>query len=598
MVEDALLPGQRIDDFEIIDTLGRGAFGAVYLARQLSLDRQVALKVSAAHGSEGRNLARLEHAHIVQVFSEATDSSGQRRLLCMQYVPGPSLEAILRAMPDRRRIPPSGAVFLATIDQLTTHPATLDPADLPNRALLERADWVETVCWIGGRLAEALNHAHRHGVLHRDVKPSNILVSQYGRPMLVDFNLAFRSLAEGGEQLFGGSLPYMAPEHLDAFNPFVDAGPEVVREPADLFGLGVVLFEMLAGHAPFPSPPEKGSVGEVLLILAATRRHHPPDFPRSWSPPLTETIARCLAADPAQRPASAYELASALDGCRQLHTAQRSIPEHTVFRRSLARHPFRWLIAVGLLPHAAGSVVNIAYNQTRIVNHLSDAQQAAFLHLAVVYNLLAYPLLIALALHVVLPVYRVQQRLLSTSAPAPRGIESARHLTLSWPGWAAALACLGWLPGALVFPLGLNLLAGPVGWLEQAHLGLSFTISGVIALTYGCLGVQCVVLNGLYARLWGDGRDFPRRAAAELTPVRRRLPWLQASAGAIPLVGALLLVGIGPQQFTPAEYQTFRILVAGLIALGMLGFQLSLVATAMLARTLTAFAPHPGPEIP
>jgi hypothetical protein len=91
-----LHPGERIDDFEIIRVLGRGAFGCVYLARQRSLDRSVALKVSANRGSEGRTMARLEHRHIVQVFSETVDARTNQRLLCMQLVPGTSLDAVIR----------------------------------------------------------------------------------------------------------------------------------------------------------------------------------------------------------------------------------------------------------------------------------------------------------------------------------------------------------------------------------------------------------------------------------------------------------------------------------------------------------------------
>src|SRR6516165_3659133 len=84
-------PGLEFDDFRIVRALGEGAFGQVLLAQQLSLDRLVALKVTANCGQEGRTLASLEHEHIVQVFSERVDSTGRVRWLCMQYVPGTTL---------------------------------------------------------------------------------------------------------------------------------------------------------------------------------------------------------------------------------------------------------------------------------------------------------------------------------------------------------------------------------------------------------------------------------------------------------------------------------------------------------------------------
>src|SRR5262249_13937303 len=91
----ALLPGARVDDFEVVKLLGRGAFGHVYLARQVSLDRHVALKISANRGSEGRTMARLEHQHIVQVFSETVETDFNQRLLCMQLIPGMGLEKLI-----------------------------------------------------------------------------------------------------------------------------------------------------------------------------------------------------------------------------------------------------------------------------------------------------------------------------------------------------------------------------------------------------------------------------------------------------------------------------------------------------------------------
>ena len=115
----ALLPGAKVDDFEIVRLLGRGAFGHVYLARQVSLDRLVALKISANRGSEGRTMARLEHQHIVQVFSEKVDPDFNQRLLCMQLVPGIGLDKLISMLHAKAG---------ATRDRARASPLRIGPA--------------------------------------------------------------------------------------------------------------------------------------------------------------------------------------------------------------------------------------------------------------------------------------------------------------------------------------------------------------------------------------------------------------------------------------------------------------------------------------
>jgi len=587
-IDAALAPGARLGDFEIVGVLGRGGFGIVYLARQCSLDRQVALKVTAYQGSEGRNMAQLEHEHIVQVFSETVDPSGSQQLLCMQYVPGPTLAAVLDELRRRDRREWCGAALLEIVDRLTPYPAAFEPAALRCRAVLQDADWVDTVCWIGARLAEALAYAHQRGVLHRDIKPGNILVSQYGRPMLVDFNLALRPLAvaRGSADLFGGTLAYMAPEHLAAFNPADPTGPEAVGAAADLYALGLVLYEMVAGRPAFDALPAAGSPLEVLAALVAQRRRFVLTIPVPCPPSLRQTIEHCLHPDPAGRCASGTELSAALEGCREFHAVEKAAVMERRIRQSMLRHPFRWLIVLALLPHAVGSVVNISYNLIRIVSHLTAAQQAIFVKFALAYNGIVYPLGLWLAFRVVWPVYLATSDTQSSPPVKSARIDAARRQSLNWPLWAAGIACLGWLPGAVLFPAGLATLAPPLSLRESLHLGTSFVISGLIALTYSSLLVQCLVVCVFYRRLWIDLRSFRKKAVVELTPVPRRLRLFQIFAGLIPLCGAVLMVTIGPQEFTATEYRSFRFLVTALIGLGMLGFQLAMVSTQLLSQAI------------
>src|SRR5439155_14562267 len=130
------------------------------------------------------------------------------------------------------------------------------------------------VCWIGGRLAEALAHAHAQGVLHRDLKPANILLSRYGRPMLVDFNVALdpdRVRGASGS-VFGGTLGYMSPDDVDAFASRSRHTAEKVDGRSDIYSLGVVLFELLTGERAFPRARQDCLWSEILLAVALVRR--------------------------------------------------------------------------------------------------------------------------------------------------------------------------------------------------------------------------------------------------------------------------------------------------------------------------------------
>ncbi len=284
---EELKPGARIDDFEIVSLLGCGAFGAVYLARQLSLDRQVALKVTAWEGGEGRKMARLEHENIVQVFSETAIDS-RTRLLCMQYVSGPTLQAVLDELAEYPPAARSGQKLLEAVDRLVQRPAEFDPAAMRNRELLAGLDWAETVCWLGVRLAEALDYAHSRGVIHRDIKPGNIMLNQYGRPLLVDFNLAFQPLAaSAGEDRLGGTLAYMAPEHLAALRPPRKLRKKRSPSPPIFTRWGSCCTRRPPARCPSRKRPAAGTRSKSCAPWppsgACFRRHCPPSFPARWT---------------------------------------------------------------------------------------------------------------------------------------------------------------------------------------------------------------------------------------------------------------------------------------------------------------------------
>lgn len=589
---DVMKRGDRIDDFEVEAVLGRGAFGVVYLARQLSLDRQVALKVAANQGSEGRTMARLEHEHIVQVFSETVDSSGQLKLLCMQLVPGAPLDAVIHDLKQIRatRGHWTGADVLASVDTRSKLTDIFDPSALRDREALGAMDDLEATCWIGARLAEGVDYAHRQGVLHRDIKPANVLVNRYGQPLLADFNISFQSMDESAtpDDRFGGTLAYMAPEHLDAFNPSTDASADSVDERSDLYSLGIVLGELHCGGSPLESPPRCDNRLLYLERLAAARSDAgPPVAPGAGDAQkaLSYTVAKCLAPDPGHRYGSGAELAAALDGARELRKHERTARGNSRLVRAVKDHPIRWVVIFSLLPQFLGSAFNIAYNATQILGELADEQMAIFQRVVFGYNAVVYPLAVIIGGVILVPLARVWDRLSSDQPVDQDELDWARRRTLRLPMWLLAVAAVGWLPGGVSFPWIIDRYAGPLPGYMYWHFIASFTISGLIAVAYSLCGVQYASLRGLYARLWPRAEDFRATARNELEPTRWRFGLMIFLAALLPLLAVPLLLFTTDFSELPNEFG-FKLLIFALLSSSAVGLVITYIAAGRMSRLM------------
>ena len=273
--------GSRLFGFTLLRELGRGAYGRVYLAQQEDLaHRLVVLKVSTNVVDESRALAQLVHTHIVPIYSLHRGSPLQAA--CMPYLGATTLAHVLTRLRAENDLPRSGKDLVSTIEGCSrtalppghSHlPATVvtpgteafpsvPPLSSPSAPLaaashsqivlemLERFSYVEAVLWIGSCLADGLAHAHERGILHHDLKPANVLLTDEGLPMLLDFNLAGDARrVEDEPGRVGGTLAYMAPEHLEAFQ----GQPATVDARSDLYSLGIVLYELLTRQFPFSS---------------------------------------------------------------------------------------------------------------------------------------------------------------------------------------------------------------------------------------------------------------------------------------------------------------------------------------------------------
>lgn len=298
----AALKLDRLGDFRILSLIGQGGMGSVYLAEQDNPRRRVALKVMRVSGSdhdsaprfrrEGAALAMLDHPGIAKVYAAGVDESslGSLPYFAMEFVDGVSL---------------------------------LDHAARRGLDVGARLRLLVAIC-------NAVQHAHQRGVVHRDLKPANILVDAEGQPRVLDFGIArLLDESEGGTRLtqmgeLVGTLPYMSPEQLNG-------DPTAVDTRADVYALGVILYELLSGRRP------REFEANVSLVQAVTRAMKQPLVPLAEANPACagelDTIAmKALAEDPAQRYASASELGADI---------QRFLQNEPI----LARPPSAWYVA-------------------------------------------------------------------------------------------------------------------------------------------------------------------------------------------------------------------------------------------------------------
>lgn len=309
---------QRLGNYELVRPLGRGGAGVVYLARQLSVGgRHVALKVLPILAStdararllgEARALGKVRHPNIVAVH-DVLDVDGLVAY-AMEWIEGATLAQVV----DAWRTQPFD---VAADDSLAL--------DEPPRTLASR---VMFVCTIGSAIARALGVVHRAGLLHRDVKPSNILLRRDWTPLLSDFGLVRdedASLATRSGQ-FLGTAAYAAPEQLRG-----DLG--AIVPASDVFGLAATLYEALALRPPYPGRT-------ILDILMRAQQGSPerlrkrvPDVPRD----LEVVLEKALAPDPRDRYATADEFADELDRILTLEPIRARPPTIAARVRSLAR---------------------------------------------------------------------------------------------------------------------------------------------------------------------------------------------------------------------------------------------------------------------
>jgi serine/threonine protein kinase/WD40 repeat protein len=378
----------RVGGYRLLREVGRGGMGIVYEAEQVALGRHVALKVLPLHAArdgsglerfrqEAKAAARLHHTNIVPVYEVGQE--GDACFYAMQFIAGQPLDQVLDELRKLRaasggavpRPPGDGSVAHSLLAGLAAPPppaaapaatsVTLPGRTDPSSVSTDRGAYYRSVARVGVQVAQALDYAHKEGVIHRDVKPSNLLLDADGRVWVTDFGLAKTdgtALTQTGDIV--GTVRYMAPER---FNGWSDPR-------SDIYSLGLTLYEMLALRPAFEGSEQMQVMQQVLHDEPPALRRLDPHLARD----LETVVAKAIDKEPSRRYQTAAELGADL---------QRYLDDRPILARRVGtpERAWRWgkrnpaLAAAAALTAAALLAVTVVSVWFAVAQARSAAEQ-------------------------------------------------------------------------------------------------------------------------------------------------------------------------------------------------------------------------------
>jgi|GEM_PF-4182859 len=368
-------PGDTcLENFRVLEELGRGALARVYLCEQLNLgSRSAVVKIELGRSkTEHDLLGKLRHPHIVPVHGADYDSVANVSHLRMPFLGRSTLIDLLQLAFHNSSLPTSAAVITEAanlwIKDSDTH--HLEPT---TASTTWGNSYVDGMIRIALDLATALAYAHSQHVIHGDIKPSNVLLTPSGAPLLFDFNLGRDKGNQNGPT--GGTLAYMSPEQLKFLTASAPGAYPSSETSTDIFAFGALCYELLSGRLPFPIPAELADQQPtnneaVAAALIELQRKGCPSL-RTLNPevdgPLAKLIESCLAFEPAERPATMQGIRDRLAPHTRLVASGR---------RYAKTHPLRmWTIGLTTLTAIAAASL-FYYYQPTLVERARSARQA------------------------------------------------------------------------------------------------------------------------------------------------------------------------------------------------------------------------------
>lgn len=482
-------PGDTFDDFQLLNLLGKGSFASVYLARQISMQRLVALKISVQASAEPQTLGQFDNEYIVRVYDQRFLPEQDLHLLYMQYVPGGSLDEVLkhlRTIPIAER---SGSDLLSAIDHSLEQRGESRSEDSPLRKQIANMTWSQAVGWLSSRLARALEYAHRRGVIHRDVKPANVLLTPDGVPKLADFNVSFCSKLEGASAaaFFGGSLAYMSPEQLQACNPADAREPDSLDGRSDAYSLAVLTWELLTGKRPFAEPSFEGNWTDALTRLEQSRYEMASEWTQSHGAGLHRVLTKALLPERDDRWATCESFAQQLELCADPRSEQYLLPTPNNWRYRIRPILFWLILAATVIPSLLAALLNFSYNHQKIISQMSESAERHFMFVQTVTNAVAFPLGLGLMAWLVR----------STSVGRhglPKKACSVDEL-LSFGRYSAWICVILWTLAGMTYPLSMRVGGFEMPIATSGHFFFSLFLCGLLAVSLNFFGVTALTLR-------------------------------------------------------------------------------------------------------
>jgi serine/threonine protein kinase/Flp pilus assembly protein TadD len=365
-----------LGDFRIIREVGRGGMGIVYEAEQISLSRRVALKVLPFAATldprqlqrfknEAQAAAGLQHQNIVPVYFVGVERGVH--YYAMQFIDGPTVGAVIRELRqvnglDGTALPPAAT-------------ATLSAAGLATERSIRTPAYFRTVARLGEQAAEALQHAHDLGVIHRDVKPGNLMLDGRGNLWVTDFGLA-RMQTDASLTLTGdlvGTVRYMSPEQASG-------RPTMIDHRTDVYSLGATLYELLTLQPAFVGSDRQ----ELLRQIAFEEPKAPRRVSKAIPAELETIVAKAMEKNPAERYATAQEMADDLRRWLEDRPIRATRPSWLQrFRKWTLRHRVAVsaatliLFATTLVSSVSSVLVWRAYQAEAAQRHLAEVNSEA-----------------------------------------------------------------------------------------------------------------------------------------------------------------------------------------------------------------------------